>query len=80
MCTVAAAAGGQAGNIVSQGSGQGAEQEDGQKQNGSAAPHMELSVQEGVCGTGRVGKQGRHSAIIEVSQGQSQAFTGRPVR
>jgi hypothetical protein len=46
MGTVAAAAGREAGIVVSESCGEGAEQEDGQEQNGSAAPHMELSVQE----------------------------------
>jgi hypothetical protein len=50
MRAVAAAAGGQAGVIVPQGRGQGAEQEEAQEQKGNAAPHMELSVQERVAG------------------------------
>jgi hypothetical protein len=48
MRAVAAATGRQTGVVVSQGSGQGAEQEDGKQQNGSATPHMEHSLQEGV--------------------------------
>jgi len=50
MRAVAAAAGRQAGVIVSQGRGQRAEQEEEQEQNGSATPHVELSLQEAVVG------------------------------
>jgi hypothetical protein len=54
MRAVAAAAGRQAGVVVSQGRGQRAEQEEGdeesREQNGNAAPHVELSLQEAVVG------------------------------
>jgi hypothetical protein len=55
MCSGAAAAGGQARVIVSQGRGKRAEQEDEKEQNGSATPHMGLSVHEYVAMWGEMG-------------------------
>jgi len=69
MCAVAAAAGRQTGVVVSKSCRQRAEQEKRQEQNGNAAPHMELSVQEPVVGWGWRGKQRRPSSIIEATRG-----------
>jgi len=64
MCAVAAAACRQAGFVVSQCCGQRTEQEDNQEQNGSATPHMELSVQESLC---EVGQPRDGEAMVQLS-------------
>jgi hypothetical protein len=64
MGAVSTAAGRQAGVVVSQSCGQRAEQKKREEQNGSAAPHMELSLQEQIAGRDPCEKRGRHSGII----------------